>query len=677
MKHRIRQCTLRGSLLLASLSLAGNASAVGTRRFELQRGDDFEGGDLKGVAIDGAGRVHAGLNLADKPLSAAATVWSALERSDGSVLIGTGNEGKLLEFKGDKVQVLAESGKMALTSLVPAWGGDILVASLPGGQIFRWAGGKLAPFAKLDGVEHVWQLDFDSKAQVLYAATGPEGRLFRIEQSGKSSVYFDAEEQHLVSVLASRAKPGRVYAGASDRAKLYAIGRAGSASVVHDFGVTEVRAIAENPQGDLFAIANEIEPGTRTSSNGDSKAKPPKGKGVLYRFAPDGTPEQLLSSKKEHFVGLAIGSDGRAYVGTGVEGRIYTADESHHQILMADTEERQVAVLAFGAKRPYILSSDPAVMHRIVGLGGPGATWTSRALDAGLKAYFGRLSWLASGPLELSTRSGNSKTPDATWSGWSPALSSPGRTGSPPGRYVQVRAQWQGDPSATLSEVSLRFVTDNLRALLTRVEVERPEGQSVTDGDDALGPSGGPIEEAADPQIKLKWSVDNPDSDELRYQLQYRMLGTETWFDVLPPDRQLTKRTFAWDTSDLPEGRYQLRVEASDDLSNPPDRAKRHRLESGPFTIDNTPPTLMDISVTDRHLRATAIDGVGPIARLEVGIAGRRAWYPFYPRDGIFDEQREEFDLDLSSVVPAGPQMLNIRVFDEANNFFVKRILSR
>src|SRR5688572_16836627 len=94
-----RSLTLSG-LTLAFLALAEPSHAVGTRRFELSRGKDFQGGDLKGVAIDSAGRVHAGLNLGAVPLADAQSIWSALQRPDGSLLLGTGNEGKLLEVRG-------------------------------------------------------------------------------------------------------------------------------------------------------------------------------------------------------------------------------------------------------------------------------------------------------------------------------------------------------------------------------------------------------------------------------------------------------------------------------------------------------------------------------------------------------------------------------------------------
>jgi len=84
------------------VSSTSDAGAVGTRRFILENADDFKGGDLKGVAIDASGKVHAGLNLGAQPVTEVATIWSALPTKDG-LLLGTGNDGKLLSFKDGKV----------------------------------------------------------------------------------------------------------------------------------------------------------------------------------------------------------------------------------------------------------------------------------------------------------------------------------------------------------------------------------------------------------------------------------------------------------------------------------------------------------------------------------------------------------------------------------------------
>ena len=240
---------------------------------------------------------------------------------------------------------------------------------------------------------------------------------------------------------------------------------------------------------------------------------------------------------------------------------------------------------------------------------------------------------------------------------------------SPAARYVQVRARFARDPKAVLSEVTIPFVTDNLRALVTSITTS-----SAGERGDGIKASGGPITDKAETKLSLKWMVENPDDDELRYRLQYRLVGTTHWYEMLAPRKKLTKKSFSWDTSGLPEGRYRVRVAASDELANPPKRVKKHELESDVVLVDNTAPSLSQLRVTGRIVRATATDGVGPIARFEISVAGTDEWYPYYPRDGVFDQQREELDADVAALAPQGRVMLAIRAYDQANNYVVRNI---
>jgi hypothetical protein len=176
-------------------------------------------------------------------------------------------------------------------------------------------------------------------------------------------------------------------------------------------------------------------------------------------------------------------------------------------------------------------------------------------------------------------------------------------------------------------------------------------------------------------KVSLVWKVDNPDKDELRYRLRYRIVGNDTWFDLHDPDEKITKETYDWDTSNLPEGRYRVRVEASDDPSNPPDRVTRDEMESSVLLVDNTPPRVDRLRAAGRRVQGSAVDGVGPIQRIEVALAGKDDWVPFFPKDGIFDEQQEEFDFDVSSMVPPGAALLAVRVFDDAGNSVIVNVM--
>jgi hypothetical protein len=502
--------------------------------------------------------------------------------------------------------------------------------------------------------------------------------LFRVTQAGDAQVYFDAPEQHLMSVAV--APDGTVYTGASDKAKLYKVTAPGRASVLYDFARTEVRSIAVNQKGEVFAIANDIKSSSSAPARpkgGDVAASPSptagktKGKGTLYSFSPDGTPDQLLDDAEEHYTSLSLGDDGRPYVGTGVGGRVYTVDAGHTSVMVADAEERQIGALVMAGKERYVVSSDPAVVHPVKGVGGPDAVWTSKVLDAGIRARFGQLSWDANGTLELSTRTGNTKEPDDTWSAWSNAMGAPGLVTSPVGRYLQVRARFAKDPNAVLNQVEVAFLTDNLRAVLTSVDARGVDGET---GDDTPKASGGPVTRRAETTLNLTWKIDNPDKDDLRYRLQYRILGTNDWFDLLKPGEKLTKETYTWDTSDLPEGRYRVRVTASDEISNPPDRVTRDARESGVVLVDNTPPSIEALTSAGTHVKGIAQDGVGPIARIEVAVAGSDEWFPYFPADGIFDEQREELDVDVKNLVKTLPALISVRVYDKASNFVVRSV---
>ncbi|MBK7579029.1 MAG: fibronectin type III domain-containing protein [Myxococcales bacterium] len=686
MAHRINSWVKNGALRLAILSagastlfVASTALAVGTRTFSLDKGDDFKGGDLKGVAVDSSGKVRAGLSLGATSVSDASTIWAVLPEKDGGFLLGTGNEGKLLRLKAGKVSTVAETKALVITSLAEAWGGTVVMGTLPDGKLMKLDRGKVTDLATLKGAEHIWSVAFDKKSKSVFAATGPEGKLFRIDQNGTAQVYFDAPEQHLMSVAV--APDGTVYAGSGDKAKLYKVTGPGRGAVMHDFGRTEVRAISVNAKGEVFAIANEIQSGAYAPTRRDRMApgaagptqKPPKtkGKGTLVQFDTDGTPDVLLDEKEEHFTSLTLGDDGKPYVGTGAEGRVYSVDDAHNSVLVADTEERMVGALSMSGKNKFVVSSDPAVFHSVRGVGGNDSVWTSKVLDAGIRAKWGRMSWVSTGPLELSTRSGNSKDPDDTWSAWGKGLAAPGLADAPTARFLQVRARWNKDATAVLSELTVPFVTDNLRAVITSVEAT---GGKSSSSSDAVPQSGGPVDGTASTKVALTWKVDNPDKDKLRYKLQYRLVGTTTWYELTKPTEKLTSETYSWETSDLPEGEYRVRVTASDELSNPPGRVRKHTLESGVVLVDNTAPRIEGLQVTGRRISGRAIDGVGPIQRIEVSVVGSDEWYPFEPKDGIFDEQSEAFEADLSSFAPAGAQLVSIRVYDKANNFVVRNV---
>jgi hypothetical protein len=178
--------------------------------------------------------------------------------------------------------------------------------------------------------------------------------------------------------------------------------------------------------------------------------------------------------------------------------------------------------------------------------------------------------------------------------------------------------------------------------------------------------------------VRLSWKVENPDEDELRYRVQFRREGDRRWIDAIRPDDIVTKPELEWDTSALPEGKYRLRVQASDEIVNPLGDVTEHALESAPVLVDNTPPVFKSLAMQGKRLRAEVVDGLGPITRVEVAMDGRAQWRPLAAADGVLDTADESVDADLtpllSSVDSAGPHIVTVRAFDAAGNSVVREI---
>lgn len=672
-------CGLFGALALAP---SDSAFAVGTRTFDISSIDDLSAGDLTGVSVDSRGNVRPGWSLGKTPVTDAQTAWASVLLSDGSVLIGTGNEGKIMRVSGATAEVAATTGQMAVSALAVAWNGDVIAGSFPNGKLYRLPKGQGKKDAakefgqKIEGVEYIWQLAYDEKSKNLYAATGPEGKVLRIDEQGRAQVHYDADDTHVVSLAVG--PDGKVYCGTSGKAILYRIDAPGRAAVVHDFDAEDVSGIAVYKDGTVWATANKyggswsLPPKGGAGMPGPGSARPSRpGEGWLYRIQ-KGVAEEMIQNRKAHFTSLSLADDGTPYAGMGAEGRVMTVNDERLQRIVADAEEREIASIVMSGKKRFLVTSDPVVVREIKAESGQDSVWTTKVLDAGLPADFGMLTWRSSGSVEVETRSGNTQEPDSSWSAWSKPLTAPAKAQSPKGRYVQLRTRFAKDPAATFGEVRFHFLTDNLRAVVTNVSAE---GRTQRSGklQQGLSSSGGKAPKPST-SVSIKWDIDNPDKDDLRYRIHYRLDGQKEWRDALKPSEIFTRSDFDWDTTSLPEGLYRVRVEATDELVNPPDRTTKHSRESGIVLVDNTPPVFKALSMNGRRLNGEVSDGLGPILRIELALAGTDDWRPVFPSDGIFDEASEKFDADVSALVPAGSRIVGVRAYDTAGNSVSKEL---
>ena len=331
-------------------------------------------------------------------------------------------------------------------------------------------------------------------------------------------------------------------------------------------------------------------------------------------------------------------------------------------------------------------------------------TYESDIRDAGTVATWGAIRWRAAlngGQVEVFTRTGNTATPDETWSAWSKAytVADGEQIGSPNARYLQWRAVLAGTPASSpvLTSVTAAYLPRNLRPVLSSITVHPPGTvfqRPFPSGDPEIA---GYQDQASDgrqntaaaasssstsssssntPSLGRKqyqkglqtfvWKAEDGNDDRLQYDVAYRREGESGW-RVL--QRGLWDEIFVWDTTSVPDGTYFIKITATDAPSNSPGTALAGDLESTSFDIDNTPPHI-EVQPSARAGTRTMItfsvrDQQSPVQRVEYSLDASR-WRVVHPKDGIADSRREDFEVLLDETEPA--RSVIIRATDAMNN---------
>jgi len=83
--------------------------------------------------------------------------------------------------------------------------------------------------------------------------------------------------------------------------------------------------------------------------------------------------------------------------------------------------------------------------------------------------------------------------------------------------------------------------------------------------------------------------------------------------------------------------------------------------------VDNAPPRVSKLSVAGRTLRGEVVDADSNVVRVEYAVDGGE-WQLVFPRDDLFDDETEAFEVVLADDVPRGRHIVAIRAFDEGGN---------
>ncbi len=465
---------------------------------------DFAKGFFDRTTATSDGDVRLSLTLSRVVDTGKPFVWSLTPASDGSLLICTGHEGEILRLTPDgKLSTWCRLPEMEVHWLI-ADGEGWLAGTSPRGRIYRiTAEGKFEQIAQLEQNYPVCAVRYRD-GSVLVGAGGSAGVVYRL-RDGQAEALLQTGQNHVTALTA--AADGTVYVGTGDNATLWRIGADGSAQAVRDFGEGAVSALSACSDGSLLAALTRsqvirLHPDGRTRMLIERSVNPilafvtapdgsvfACGSSVLYQIFPDNRVNLVENRLDVDFTG-GVWWQNALWLGTANGGELYTARNDRAE-----------------------------------------GIYTSAVHDARFPAQWGALYWTAETPegtsVELSTRSGNVPEPDASWSEWSSALTSPGdRITSPPARYIQYRAVLRTrnpQVSPRLLSVSLYYRTQNQQP---RVTLKSPKGGAVLSG-----------------EANVEWQAEDPDKDTLSYRVYYRAEGEREWREIPASGKSTTPST--------------------------------------------------------------------------------------------------------------------------------------
>ncbi|MDQ5845378.1 MAG: hypothetical protein M3539_08800 [Acidobacteriota bacterium] len=684
-------------------------------------------GDARGVSVSDTGVLMLAPHLSEVFNTDQAFVWSTATDNQGNVYLGTGHDGKIFRVSPEgRGALFYDAAELDVTALAAGRDGSLYAGTSPDGKVYRLSTNGQAEVFFDPGDKYIWSLAVMGDGS-LAVGTGDSGKLYRVRTSGakpESSLLIATNQTHVMSLAVTA--QGDLIAGTDPGGLVLRISPEGKAFALFDAPLREIHALAPAADGSIYALAlSEAASTGRQSSTPIHAPQPAEGgaaptasvtitaideggspiqaqgqpvrsrtdisaaRSAVFRILPDGATDVVWSSPTVTAFAVAPALQaGSVLIGTADKGRIYSVTNDGRDTLLLQSTEAQISSLMVRGSQIYAASSNQGKLFRfgkdLVAEG----SYESPVRDAKLTATWGRIWWRGSGNVELQTRTGNGEQPDATWSDWSTAYKDPqgNQITSPRARFIQWRATLRSAGSGGqtwMEDTSVAYLPRNVAPEVLSI-TSLPIGvglQPVTQiqVDPNLESSGldpslfGAVAQVPPRRLfqrgarSFQWQAEDRNGDTLEYAIYYRPLN-ETTFRLLKD--KLRDNFYTIDGATLADGRYVIKVIASDAPDNPLGQALFGERLSEPVDIDNTPPVLRAVQSQGNSgaTRATfeVVDATGKVKRADFSIDGA-PWTPVFPDDGIADSGNERYSIEIPALGP-GEHTISLRAFDGSGN---------
>jgi outer membrane protein assembly factor BamB len=695
--------------------------AVDTKTWEQGSMEDFDQGTLQHLSLSSDGRLSVAPRLREIYDSSTAVLWSIARDSKGTIYTGGGSLGgsraKLFVIDPQsRGKLLAELDGIAVQAIAIDRQDRVYAATSPDGKVYRVDSSGKADVFYDPKTKYIWALAF-AKNGDLYVATGDRGEIHRVTPAGVGSVFFRTEEAHARSMTVDAAD--NLIVGTEPSGLVMRVSPAGQGFVLYQAPKREITAVAVGADGAIYAAGA----GNRTNTPVAAPASvgtPPQpapqtppppgtvqivgpspipvalpilssqavaGGSEIYRIQSDGYPRRIWSHAQDLVYALAFDAQGRLLAGTGNHGNLYRIDSDYSYTRLLNVEPTQITGLLRAPEgRLYAVTGN---IGKVIAIGPelePSGIFESDVLDAGGFSYWGRISKEPEAPAgtAFETRSGNVGRAQRNWSAW--VALNQGRVASPPARFLQYRATLTGN--AELSDVGVAYQMKNVAPVVAQVEITPPNYRfpppAPTSATNAPNPTlilppislstaraakssavssdpGTPAMTFAKGQIGARWLAEDDNGDALEFKVEIRGANETAW--KLLRDK-VRERYLSWDSTAFADGKYVLRVTASDAPANPPEQALTGMRESDPFLIDNTPPEITwgPPGSMQFHVR----DALSTLGKAEYSVNGGE-WTVVEPTTRLADSLEHDYHVTLPNRAP-GEVTLAVRVEDAYGN---------
>jgi hypothetical protein len=722
---------MRGGLVgLTILGALAVVNAAEPQSWKLEGFAARKAGERENVSLDWDGAVSLAPRLETLQRWPAGQVWSLARDRKGTVYAGTGSDGLLIAIEPGKPAVTwFDAAEPIVQAVLVERSGRVLAATSPGGKVYRVESAGRAEVLFDPPEKYIWALAQTSQGEVL-VATGDPAVVYRVSAGGKAEPLFKSEERHIRALAVGLA--GDIYAGTAESAYIYRIAPSGESYVLHDAPGQEISALVVDAAGTLYASAlgspssappephaapQPQEPEAQepeasatvtvtASADDEAPAAPPAAPAApskparggargtdIFRIRSDGYPEPLWRSTTEVIYALAVDSRGDLIACAGEPATLLRIRADGRMGEWARLEGAQATQIVPAGEREWIAATSN--LGSIVRLGpGPAekGMYTSPVKDADIVSHWGRLTWETQTPrgagLQIEVRSGNTQTPGETWSAWKPVTAADGGIiPSPAARFLQWRARLSaaGAGGPTLGIVEAYYRQRNVAPELPLVRLEDPGVviQSIPVQPQAQGQQGGTGRRNSSTAAQrrpattrrsfergkqtVSWTSRDRNQDTLKYDVYYRSEKEGNW---IPLKKGVEDEFYAFDTTSLPDGRYRLRVVASDRPSNSPDEALSGEAVSETLHVDNTPPRVQALRAEVRgdkvEVSFQVSDSFSPLEGAEFALNGGD-WTSVSPVDGVADSTDETFRTAVESP-GRGEHTVGVRAQDQMGN---------